>query len=132
MATAFVRGVVDCYDVDGEGDGWPAAFRAYAADCRKSAAQYRELVALLEREAGLFDRLALVAETGARDTRLTAAALQLEAALQLAEEVSDDHDHDVNNFPSDGSDSTRFALQEYIAARAARRGTDPDSAEVSE
>jgi hypothetical protein len=58
-------GMIDCYDVDGEGESWPVAFRAYAADCRKSAAGYRELVAALDAEAALFDRLALVAEAEA-------------------------------------------------------------------
>lgn len=57
-----VRGEVAEYDVDGGGESWPEAFRAYAADCRRSAAEYSELVAALNREAALFDELAKTAE----------------------------------------------------------------------
>jgi hypothetical protein len=62
---AYLASEIDGLDVDAKADGWPAAFRAYAAACRNSASEYRALVALLESEAGLFDLLAQVAEARA-------------------------------------------------------------------
>lgn len=38
------------------------------------------------------------------------------AALAVAEDLSDDCDHDPSNL--DGSDSTTFSLQQYVAARS--------------
>ena len=57
-----LQGMVDSYDLDGEGKDWPTALRAYAADCKRAAVAYRELVVELEAEEVLFLRLAHEAE----------------------------------------------------------------------
>lgn len=80
MTRGYVSGEVESYDVEGKGDGWPEAFRAYAADCRKGAATWRELAAALEREAGLFDLLAQVAEADERQAAGAARDAEAEEA----------------------------------------------------
>lgn len=78
MTIAYLASELEGLDVDAKADSWPAAFRAYAAACRKSATEYRALVARLEREAGLFDLLAQVAEADERQA--AGAARDAEAA----------------------------------------------------
>jgi hypothetical protein len=46
------------YDCGGEGETWPDTFRAYAADCEKSADEHEALVEQLRDEAHMFKKIA--------------------------------------------------------------------------
>lgn len=58
----YVRGDVDGYDVEGDGTCLTTALIAYAADCRKAAANYQQLAAQLLVEAARADAAARAAE----------------------------------------------------------------------
>lgn len=60
--TYHLQGQVDDYDVDGEGTCLTTVLIAYAADCRKSAARYKEIAASLLVEAGRAEAAATTAE----------------------------------------------------------------------
>ena len=47
------------YDCDAEGETWPDTFRAYAADCDKSADEHQALVEQLRDEAHKFRKIAM-------------------------------------------------------------------------
>lgn len=57
-----LRGLVDDYDVDGEGTCLTTVLIAYASECRKAAGRYQEIAASLLMEAKRAEAAATAAE----------------------------------------------------------------------
>ena len=60
--TYHLQGMVDDFDVDGDGTCLVTVLIAYAEDCRKNAARYQEIAASLLVEARRADAAATAAE----------------------------------------------------------------------
>lgn len=52
-----IQGRIHDYDTDGKGETWDDALTAYAADCRRAASNYQQLVEALLDEAHRADKM---------------------------------------------------------------------------